>query len=165
MEKYFIISPETAFYKEQVQYEEDMKKINLVFKEVADSRGINSMQYVPHHNQFAIIPVDESEEVMNQLSVKTLEKGLRFFKKNSSIGRLWTGRIAAMDIKQFYRPWLSRYISGSGDITQIVFQHEGIMYGMLERNHAIELPVGFTEILASEFYIALEDNQRMMIND
>lgn len=185
MEKAFIISSESEYFKDFIKYKDMIKKQKEFIKKFFTERGIETTRYYLRGNGFVNCAFEEHNKSNIRLKIDATEKdlekfgkhlgkkdvhGLRQFRKNSKISKEFAQMcIDEKIIINIYEPRISDYFDSLSrglygcSYQRIVF--ENYMYVKVSNDHLKDedIPKGFTEIKLSEFYTALEERNQSNI--
>lgn len=182
MEKAFLITEESRFYKRLKEFKELEKQQSIFMKDFFDRNGIETTKYrlcgdgfvnVPfseHHKNEIYLEISPTEKDLTNFS-KQLSKtenriGLRTFRKNSKIGKSVAQEcIDNKVVINLMQPEIDDYF------TDLIFYRRGYdgfesgdkLYfkidvdNYFEKEKYSEIPDGFEEIKVSEYHIKKEE--------
>ena len=151
MNKYFIIEDE-KFKSTWSRYKEDLEKLNDAYKQIPEEYEIESDNY---YVTIYTLKVSTTENDKKKFS-KSLCKDGESFKKNSIIAKRFMMLIGEKGITSVIKPNFFGYGFGCRYSSRL-FEQDGILYGSVENStNEFEIPHGFKEIKASEFYKVVE---------
>lgn len=156
MEKFYTVNEGSRLYDDYWVWRNSLapnkRLVDGFFKEY----GIESDLYCPTPSVIGIVPTDNDKvKFAKQLCAKETNEGLRFFKKNSAINKVWVER--AVNLKNLHKPspaWLNQYMGRS---SSRLFDYNGIVYCSISANQIAVPADTFTEIKGSEFYKIMEE--------
>lgn len=114
MEKFYIVTEESNLNKAYWKYKNNVKEVNEYVKSFMNKEGITANQYHVNAEKIYIIPTDEDLEVFNKILNKQLENGLRQFKLNSAIAKIWIKFVSDNNIKILHKPFVGTYFNAYG---------------------------------------------------
>lgn len=157
MEKFFTVKEGSSLYKDFWNWFNSIKKNNDIVTEFFREHEIEATKYVPGNEYLGIVPTDSDlVKFEKQLSKKESNQGLRFFRKNSAIGKAWIERAA--DMKFRYKPmpvWYGKDVA-VGKSSSRLFDYDGTLYCSISADTINVSDDIFTEIKGSEFYKVME---------
>lgn len=155
MERYFTIQSQQVV-DDHSAWVRASEARRLAFVQLADEIGIES------HEFYTV-----SDRLMVSLTPKDIEKfksslkqySRTDFKKTSPESKRWLEILKEKGFTNKRRPFMGNYIgAGIGRSTSNILELGGVLYGYYECRHSFELPDGFTEIKAWEYYKAIDDH-------
>lgn len=152
MNKYFKIQTDCDLYRKYFAYKKDIPKIVAACKEVCESFGIETKEFILQKNYLQIVPTKADREKFKSLMKKT---NYGEFKKNSEPCKMWVSLVK--DIENFYKPRLFYYFGLFGSYKERLFDFDSKLYCSIEDAREIEIPDFAIEIKASEFYKIIEN--------
>lgn len=158
MEKFFIVNEGSQLYQDYWNWKNNIKANNDVAKSFMLEHGMETAWYCPGKDFFGIVPTDHDKEKFgSQLRIGETNDGLRFFKKNSVVGKAWKEHGAKL--KFLHKPsptWYNKFVVGRS--SSRLFDYNGIVYCSIAAEN-IDVSDGntFTEIKGSEFYKIMEE--------
>lgn len=144
--------------KDYFRFLDDTKKINDYYIEFSKENDIEAQNYgmYPGDGDLYIEPTEKDLEKYNKVLVKGY--GLRRFKGNSKIQKLWKNGLEQLDIKFYAKPSLFKYMGFLGTYSTRLFHHNKNVYLSIEGDIIDkDFPCGFEEIKGSEFYKVIEE--------
>lgn len=152
MDKYFIVKQDSQLYVDYFTYIEDKKKINKLFKQLAEKHGIETKEYYPSKNLGIVGTKNDLIKFANQL-----KKDSTFFKLKSEINKEWSE--FTKEIKNWNKPSPGWYLQKSllGRYNTRLFSIDGILYCSIEADAEFETEAWMQEMKASEFFKTIED--------
>lgn len=160
MKRCYIVTKESKLYKNYDKWINSENEINELFKEFTKTQGIKATIYAYWHDKLYIVPTKEDlEKFENVLCSPIISNGLRSFKKNSKITKLWDKAIEEKNIKLVSKPNVVNYFNTSSyRMNTQLFKYNNILYCSfaIEENFK-EVPEGFIEIKESEFCKVVEE--------
>lgn len=160
MRKFFILTDECEYKKDYLNYMENAKIVNELVKEFFRDKGVETKEYYIDSNQLYIIPTEKDEDKFDKYLNKPIEQGLRAFKKNSKMNKDFMQFFKDRNVEILKNPILIMYLSFTGKVRTTTFLKGDTMYAEIEAEKAFNSDVkGFIEIKASEYYLAVEDEQ------
>lgn len=151
MEKFYIVPEGSKLYIDFVEFENDMNEKNEAVKKVCNMFGIEATDYLLGKN-FKIIPTyNDKLKFKDDFTKKTLENGLRQFKKSSEVSKELFSMFSD-DVKQ--KPFLPLYIRHDGKIRYRLFRQDKSIYCSIEARN-ISGDEELKEIAPNEFYEVL----------
>ena len=179
MERCFIVSKESKYYKDIIIHSEVEKTQHEFVKKFFIEKGIEGSTYVVRGNGCVNSPFKDYEKLEITFSIEPTEGNLtKFgkilckpdrndlcgFRKNSSIAKEFAQKCIDEQIPiNLFAPRVNDYFESLGNglygCNSQRFAHNDIVYLKVDGEYltAEDTPVGFTEIKVSEFYKALED--------
>lgn len=161
MEKFFIITDECNYKKDYIDYKKNIKEVNKFVKEFFEENKIEASQYYVTNKQLYIIPNKNDIEKFDKFLNKPIQQGLRGFKKNSKINKLFTQKLKDKNLKVLSRPSLWMYMNGVyGNMKTTTYLLENTVYLKLSTTYDGQInEKGFKEIKGSEYYAAIENKR------
>lgn len=181
MERAFIITEKSKYYKDLKKYEANyLSQVNSIFK-FLNENGVESEKYLLRGDGFVnvafeesdiedivlgIIPTEEDNINFNKMLTKTDKYGLRYFKKRSEIGK----KVAKYCVDEevvinLSEPHTFDYLESLG-----YSRYKRALISLDERNYALkvesdtlredDIPYGFIPIKISEFYKYKEEKTK-----
>lgn len=159
MEKFFIITDECKYKKDYLDYKQNIKDINEIVKEFFTENDIETSQYFVDTDKLYIVPTDKDNENYDKVLNKPIQQGLRAFKKNSGINKMFYKKVNEKGLKVLNRPNLWMYMNGFyGSMRTTTLLVGDTMYLKLSIDYDREInEKGFKEIKASEYYLVIEN--------
>lgn len=160
MVKFFIITDECGYKDDYKNYRKNVEDVSEVVAEFFNENAIEAIQYHLTSNQLYIVPTNKDLEKFDKDLNKSIEYGLRAFKKKSKINKLFIQKLKSRNLSILDRPNLRMYIDGfSGRMSTTTYLVNDVMYLRLSTDYDVEInEKGFNEIKASEYYLAIESN-------
>lgn len=159
MEKYFIVSESANFYKEYFKHKEFEKYIHPITLDFMKKHNIEANEHFHNEKIFCIKPTEKDLEKFNTILGKSLQNGTRPFKKNSKIGKDWLATLKTNNVKYVYKPFVGfSFKNVMGKMRSRLFNIDSVVYCSFASDYEIDIPDGFREIKASEFFKVVEDN-------
>jgi hypothetical protein len=156
MEKYFIVTEQSKLHKEYYEYKNSDKKLHKIVKEFMQKYEIETNGYAHRDQTFYIEPTEKDLEKFNKVLCKPLENGLRAFKATSKIAKNWVETVE--QVKPVSKPYVGFCFKNClGKIRSRLFDIDEVVYCSFSSEYEIDIPEGFTEIKASEFFKVIED--------
>ena len=179
MERCFIVSKESKYFKDITEYSEKAEKQRTFVDEFFIEKGLDGESFRVRGNGFVNVPFDEFSKSEIELEIEPTENNLSKFGKmlckENKYG-LCTFRKSSKIAKEFAQKCVDKEIPINLDSTRISdyfeslsygiygcnsqrFIHNDVMYLKVDSSHltAEDTPIGFTEIKVSEFYTIMED--------
>ena len=158
MEKFFTVNEGSQLYQNYWNWRNNIKANNDIAKSFMLEHGIETTWYCPGKDVFGIVPTDHDKEKFgDQLRIGETNDGLRFFKKNSVIGKAW--REYGEKLKFLHKPsptWYNKFVVGRS--SSRLFDYNGVVYcSITAENIDVSGCNTFTEIKGSEFYKNMEE--------
>lgn len=158
MEKYYIVTDETSLHKDYFTYKENAKLVNGHVNKFFAKQGIEAREYYVSDNSIYIVPSEKDFETFDKVLNKPVDNGLCKFKAGSRITKSWIELLKEKDVKVIDRPRLIFYLrSTGGSFRSRLFDIDGTLYCSIDP--ARDMPNGFEEMKASEFFKVIEDAQ------
>jgi len=157
-EKFFIITDESPYHKEYMDYKQNIKDVNEFLKKFMVEHEIQTTEYAPNDTTLWIVPKgDDKEKLKSQLKANSYGE-LFAFKKNSVIGKAWISERKAVGLNVLQKPFVPFFFNNCcGHSRSNIFAIGETVYLQFEAEGEIDTPKGFTEIKGSEFYNVVED--------
>lgn len=157
MEKFFIITDECKYKRDYINYKKNTKHVNEIIKEFFSENEIETSKYYVTDEQLYIIPSDKDVEKFDKQLNKPIQQGLRGFKKNGKINKLFIKTLKDKDVRVLSRPSLWMYINGFyGNMSTTTCVMGDTMYLKISSESSRDIKEkGFNEIKASEYYLAI----------
>lgn len=157
MEKFFIIREGTKLHSDYWEWKNSISKNNEIVVDFFEKYGIDAIKYYISHNRIGIIPtMADKEKFENQFTKYDTEDDLRWFKRNSIIGKAWNKQ--AINMKILHKPSPSWYSLKFVDrCSSRLFDHNGILYCSISAENVEMQSDIFQEIKGSEFYAIIEE--------
>lgn len=156
MEKFYRIKEGSSLWNQYFDWIQNVRENNELVKQFCQEHNIESCEYYCDKNVFSIVPTENDKANFgNQFTSKESNDGLRFFKKNSAIGRAWIEQ--AKNMKFLYKPhpgWLNKYMGRS---SSRLFDYQGTLYCSLSADQIGVPDDVFIEIKGSKFYQVIEE--------
>lgn len=180
MERSFRVSEQNDFYKNMDKYYEMVNHQKQLVGEFLKENGIQSTLYrvlgdgfcnIPFKEKdkkdirLGIVPTEEDVNTYDKVLCKPMSKGLRIFKTNSKIGKLFADfaveneiviNILSVDIRDYFKSleWYNR-------CSQESFKFKDYYYLKINSEDLKEddIPEGMEVIKTSEFYEIMEEFQ------
>jgi len=157
MERYFIVTEKSSLHKSWFEYLDNKNAINELVKAFMEEQGIESTEYYVDNESIYIVPTENDKEKFGRVLGSATNEGLCKFKKSSKIGKAWISALETNDLHVIHKPMVIWYFKGvGGRFRSRIFDQDGVLYCSLEPCHG-ELPEGFVEMKASEFFKVIED--------
>ena len=155
MKKYFIIKDPTieAQYDEAISNEEIMRQ---AFVQMKEEYGISTKEFYLSRERFYIVYDHVDREKFRDQMTQGGE-----FKKASAMNKRWLELLKEKGITKVAKPHLALIIDHDlGRCGSTMFKIDEVLYGSFETNgNFIDLPEGWVELKASEYYKILEDHE------
>lgn len=156
---YFTVNENSVLYRDYFESVEDEKKVLDAFHTVKEKYGIEANAFYPAKGKFHIIPKGDDEKKFESMLKKS---NYGQFKKNSPVAKEWCELVK--DIKHMNKPRLFCYFNLIGHRWREQLFHIGtILYGHIESDGNVEFTDYVTEIKASEFYKAIEEEDEARV--
>lgn len=161
MEKFFILTDKCGYKRDFIAYRDNLHKVNTFIKDFFKEEGILTAKYSVYDGQLYIVPTDEDLVKFKNVLSKPIGDGLMAFKKNSKIHKSFISKLSDRGIKLIERPSLWYYMGNFyGSFSSSVSLIGDEMYLKLTLSKDKEInEVGFKEIKASEYYLAIEEEE------
>lgn len=158
MEKFFTINEGSQLYEDYWNWRNNIKSNNEIVSAFLKEHDIETHLYCPGKDFLGIVPTERDKEKFgNQLRTGETNEGLRFFKKNSTIGKAWKEH--GEKLKFLHKPspsWYNRFVVGRS--SSRLFDYNGILYCSIEAEDIdVSDNSAFTEMKGSEFYKIMEE--------
>lgn len=162
MEKFFIVTNESPLRQEYLDYKLNRNSVNEFVKEFMPRHGIESKEYAASPDYFYIVPTKADEVNLSaMLSKYSDNQGLVAFRKNSIVGRAWISERSEIGLELKREPFIPFFFNCLyGKSRNRIFEIDGTVYLHFEADGKINTPIGFQEILGSEFYRVIEQYER-----
>lgn len=152
---YFTVNEGSVLYRDYFESVEDGKNVLEAFNKVKEKYGIDANAFYRVKDKFHIVPKGDD---INKFESMLKKSNYGQFKKNSPVAKDWCELVK--DIKHMNKPELFFYFNLLGHRWKELLFHIGTtLYGHIESNSKVELPDFVTEIKASEFYKAIEEEE------
>lgn len=126
--------------------------------------GIEANGYYAADDALYIVPSEKDAETFKSLLGATIDNGLRKFKSNTKIGKAWVKALKDAELSVARKPMVTLYFKGfGGKFRSRLFDQDGMLYCSLDPVSG-EIPVGFTEMKASEFFKIIEESETETVN-
>ena len=157
MEKFFIVQDGCALYKDYFAWKKNSHEQFELINGFLLEHGILANLYLDSKEQLAIVPTNSDLEQFRTQFTATAANGLRFFRRNSAIGKAW--REFSKNRTVLYKPCPSMYLNDvCGSFRTRLFDYNGVLYCSVEsENDFTFVGDGYKEIKGSEFYKIMED--------
>jgi hypothetical protein len=159
MEKFFIVTEKSGLHKEYSDYLKSVKEVNELYKAFSDMFDIKATNYLAYSDHLYIIPTEDDLIHFDKSLGKEVSQGLRPFKRNSTINKEWTKSIKSKKYKVLRSPLVQFYFKNCSNSRYRIFENKDAIYCSYENDYDVDIPEGFTEIKASEFYKVIEDSE------
>ncbi len=162
MEKFYRIKSDSSLFKSYFSWLEASSLMCSRYVSFANSNGIEAKEFVPSKESYAIVPtVKDLQNFGSQMTSKTYAYNVRYFKKNSEIGKKWAA--FAKDIEIVHKPMPGHYVDYLGNTSSRLFDHNGDLYCSIQyddSSYSFNAPENtFEEIKGSAFWEALEEEE------
>lgn len=158
MERFYKILPECFLYKEIRDYNANRIVVNDTYSEFATEQGIDSRKYTVTSTSIAIVPSEKDlKNFGEQMKKERLDYGLRMFRKNSIITKLWERKCEKISLKVLRKPSPAFELGLCGRGTQSLITHDGNIYFRVSLDCDFEDPSGCERINGSEYFTVAED--------
>jgi len=161
MEKFFIATEKSNFYKDYFAYNDNRKQLRKLMCGFAKSNNLPNLASADENTYSIIVKKGESNPFENQLKkggVWTKKGELHDFKKNSPIGKAWCIFLKTNGFKPVGRPYIFFYFTNiSGRCGMETFYNDKTLYLKINTEQEPNTPNGMNEIKGSEYYKAIED--------
>lgn len=156
MERFYIVKPESNFYRSYFDWKSNVSENNRVIVDFFVANGICAREYYASKDFLGIIPRDtDKENFKNQFRVLETNEGLKYFKKNSVIGKKWLMLTSSMRFLSKPSPaWLNKHLVERS--SSRLFYYNGNLYASVSADN-VSMPDYFQEIRGSEFYRVMEE--------
>lgn len=162
IEKFFIVDDNSQLAKDYWNWKKNLHDVNEHVKLFMEENQISATQYHADNNILYIIPTKEDIERYDKILGKDIGNGLRPFKKNSTIHKLWIKSLKDNNLTVLHKPhtvWYFKEFAG-GRFSTRLFDVDGVIYTSFSwEGNKLDCPEGFTEIKASEFWKGIEKNE------
>lgn len=156
MEKYFLITEESQLHVDYYKYLENQKEVDRLVEAFFKEHGIEAEHYHAASDCIFIVPKESDNEKFKSVLGVALENGLQKFKGTSKIHKAWINALKDKSLKVLNQPRVIFYLrTGGGRFRSRLFDQDGSLYCSFEPA-PLEIPKGFIEMKASEFYKVLE---------
>ena len=159
MEKFFIVTDECKYKEDYKNYKKNTEDINEIIKEFLKENEIETSKYSLTDDQLYIVPTNNDLEKFDKDLNKSIQYGLRGFKKNGKINKSFFKKLESKGLSVINRPSLWMCIRGSyGSMSTTTSLINDVMYLKLSTDYDVEISKkGLIEIKASEYYLAVEN--------
>lgn len=156
MEKYFTVAPESKLYNNYFAYKANREEINELFKRFKIEQDIESRAYYVTDKEIYIVPTAKDSELFATILCQPVDDGLQKFKTNSKVGKAWVTLLQNESVSVIRKPMLIMYLNTvGGKFKSRLFDVGDKLYGSLDAAE-LNLPEGFIEMKASEFFTIIE---------
>ena len=154
-EFYMTVSPDCALYRDFFAWVEDCKKIIDVYERMQKKYGIETNNFYPYKDRFAIIPTAADKEKFKSFFLKDGTS----FRKGCEMSKVWASEVK--DIKFMRKPHPGFYWSEFvGSASSRLFAVGNILYCSMKTEYEFRYaPTWGNEIKASEFYKVMEEQE------
>ncbi|MCE5220185.1 MAG: hypothetical protein LLF98_02660 [Clostridium sp.] len=163
MEKFFIVTEDSKLHNEYIKYKNNIEQIRLLVKEFLEENNIETTLYGYSGDELAIIPTENDINNFGKFLGKEFQDGLRYFKKNTKIAKIWANKLESNNIKVLHKPYVQFYFrtSFSGKSYTRLFDIDNVVYCSYRHvgEGEIDNPEGMTEIKASKFWEIIENEE------
>jgi hypothetical protein len=156
MERFFIVHEGTELHTDYFSWLENAKKVNKIVNKFMNEMNIETDKYHASESNFYIVPTAKDIETFGKYLTKPIEHRLRKFKSNSKINKRWLDMLEEEKIRILRKPDVRFYFNSSGRTRSRLFDIDGVLYTSIEP-YTGDVPKGFTELKASEFFKVIED--------
>lgn len=156
MEKYFLITEEATLHRDYYNFLSNQKEVDELVQSFFKEYGIEAEHYHASEDCIYIVPTDSDNEKYKNVLGAAISNGLQKFKGSSKIHKAWIKTLKDKDLKVQNQPRVIFYLrTGGGKFRSRLFDQDGSLYCSFEPA-PLEIPKGFVEMKASEFYKILE---------
>lgn len=156
MEKYFLITEEAILHRDYYKYLSNQKEVDALVQSFVKEHEIEAEHYHASADCIYIVPTDADNEKFKNVLGAAISNGLQKFKGSSKIHKAWIKMLKEKDLKVLYQPRVIFYLRHEGGkFRSRLFEQDGALYCSFEPA-PLEIPQGFVEMKASEFYKILE---------
>lgn len=165
MEKFYIVPEGTKLHTDFTNYETCKKELARIANDFMTAYGIGAKIVVPLRDSFGISPTKDDEKMFGSQLCKKEVDGIRFFKKNSALGKEWATKTDGIRFDGM--PFLPFYFRNIGWRTwSRLFRLNGVVYCTMESQTENFHPVeDLQEIKASEFWRTIEEYEDAQKNE
>ncbi len=160
MEKFYIVQANSRLFRDYWTWQNSINSNCTIVRQFCEEHGIESTQFSLGCLQLGIVPTKQDKEKFGkQLAVcRDGQYGIRFFKKNSTIGKAWAA-IAKEKIHHSNKPMPGFYNKTNCALSTRLFDYNNKLYCSIT-GETVDMPDDiFTEIKGSEFYRVLEKTE------
>lgn len=159
MEKYFIVTEKSELHSDYFNYRANRLAVNALIKSFFTENGIEAKEYYASDDRLMIVPAEADGEKFGSYLGANQGNGLRTFKANSKINKAWIRVLKDAGMKVIRKPMVMLYFQGLGGKSRSrLFDINGVVYCSYE-SEKVNIPDGFIEIKASEFFKVIEDDE------
>lgn len=160
MDKFYRVKSDSALYKDYFAWLESVPKTAQLFRAFAEANGIEAHYFTATKEQLGIVPTENDLlRFSSQLRAQVNDFGVRYFKRNSQLGKAWTTLAGPATIP--LRPALWMYVKSVGRLKGQLVNYHDELYVSFEADdlelYSFEAPEEtFEEIKGSLFWEMLE---------
>lgn len=162
MEKFYIVTKKSLIYKAYFRWQQNVKDVNVIVKDVMDRYGIEAREYCigTNENYFIIYPTEHDiETYRSQMKKDSFVKSPSSFKKTSPIFKELFKLLKDADLKVLHKPAIQWEFTCCGKSRSRLFDIGGVLYASYDYDGEFDNPKGFQEIKANEFYKIIESEK------
>jgi len=159
MERYFQVTGQSSLYNEYMEYKNNQQVVHSISKEFMNAQGIETNVYANQGDKFYIVPTENDVDKFSKSLCKPLSNDLRAFKANSKIGKAWVKTLEEKQFKIKNKPYVGfSFRNCMGKNRSRIFAIDSVVYCSFQNEHDFDdVPDGFVELKASEFWKIVED--------
>ena len=158
MEKYFKVRKENHIYNDYFKWWNNLDNVKRKWEQFRKLEGIEATQFVPKQELY-IVPTQVDLINFGRFLCKDIfPDGLKKFKKTSSVQKDWE-RFCKNNLELIDKPILFYDFPVMGKTRTRLFHYKDEVYCSVDNenlNDSSEIPEGYEEIKASEFYKIVE---------
>lgn len=160
MERYFRLLPESELHKDWLAYKRNLDLLRELYKQFSDEQGIEADAFYMCEKELHIVPKGADEELFGN-SLCRPENELRKFKAGSKVAKAWAKALDERGLKAIRKPMVILYVPMcyGGRYRTRLFDVNDTVYCSLDGLEIKEVPEGWEEMKASEFFRIIEENQ------
>ena len=159
MERYFQVTGQSSLYNEYMEYKNNQQVVHSISKEFMNAQGIETNVYANQCDKFYIVPTEKDLDKFGKSLCKSIGEGLMAFKTNSKVGKAWVKTLEEKQFKIKNKPYVGfSFRNCMGKNRSRIFAIDSVVYCSFQNEHDFDdVPDGFVELKASEFWKIVED--------
>lgn len=160
MERYFRVNPMSGMYREWFKYKDSRNALRELYKKFSDANGIEAESFYATNKALHIVPKGNDNEKFGSILCQS-EDGMRKFKASSKIAKGWIQALQSENLEVVPKPMPILYVRSlnGGRYRTRLFDIDDMVYCSIDGFEISEIPEGWEEMKASEFFKIIEDSK------
>ena len=153
-EVFMTVNSDSRFYKDYFAWRHDCEQMIQIAKEFFANYGIESNEFAINKCRLTIEPTESDKKLFGG----QLRKDGRSFNLGSEINKAW--QLAMKDFSHTEKPRMAWHMHFVGRFRERLFHIDDVLYCRVETDGEGIVPDFCTEIKGSDFYAAIEKEER-----